>query len=66
VELAGHTDWLTAHADALIVHAEVLRLAGEAEEVARAIQKAIALYDRKGNMVGMRRARSLLAAQVLA
>jgi class 3 adenylate cyclase/tetratricopeptide (TPR) repeat protein len=64
VELAGRTDWLTDHADALIAHAEVLRLAGEAEEVARAIQKAIVLYDRKGNMVGIRRARSLLAAQV--
>jgi ATP/maltotriose-dependent transcriptional regulator MalT len=64
VELASRTDWLTDHADALIAHAEVLRLAGEAEAAAGTIQKAIALYDRKGNAVGMNRARSLLAAQV--
>ena len=64
VELAGRTDWLTDHADALISHAEVLLAAGEAEDAARAIQKAIALYDRKGNRLGMRRAQSLLAAHV--
>jgi class 3 adenylate cyclase/tetratricopeptide (TPR) repeat protein len=64
VELAARTDWLSDHADALIAYAEVLGLAGEAEEAARAIQEAIALYERKGNMVGMRRAQSLLAAQV--
>lgn len=64
VELAARTDWLTDHADALIAYAEVLRLAGAAEEAARAIQEAIALYERKGNRIGMRRAQSLLAAQV--
>jgi class 3 adenylate cyclase/tetratricopeptide (TPR) repeat protein len=64
VELAGRTDWLTDHADALISHAEVLLVAGAAEDAARAIQNAIALYDRKGNRVGMSHAQSLLAAHV--
>src|SRR5215218_199099 len=64
VELAARTDWLTDHADALIAHAEVLGLAGETEKAARTIHRAIALYERKGNAVGMRRAQALLAAQV--
>jgi len=64
VALAIRTDWLTDHADALIAHAEVLGLAGETEEAARTIHTAIALYERKGNTVGMRRAQSMIAAQV--
>jgi tetratricopeptide (TPR) repeat protein len=66
VELAIRTDWLTDHADALIAHAEVLGLAGETEEASRTIHMAIALYDRKGNAVGLHRAESLLASQVTA
>jgi class 3 adenylate cyclase/tetratricopeptide (TPR) repeat protein len=62
VELAARTDWLTDHADALVAHAEVLRLAGETDGATLAIRNSIALYERKGNTVGIRRARSLLDA----
>jgi hypothetical protein len=41
-----------------------LSLAGEPAAVADALQDAIALYEQKGNTIGLRRARSMLAAQV--
>jgi tetratricopeptide (TPR) repeat protein len=61
VGLAARTDWLTDHADALLSRAEVLRMAGES--AANTVHEAVALYERKGNTIGARRARSLLAAQ---
>jgi hypothetical protein len=42
----------------------VHRIAGKGESAAQAIREAIALYDRKGNTIGARRARSALAVQV--
>jgi class 3 adenylate cyclase len=60
VELAGKTDWISLQADTLLCEAEVRRFAGEAESAARAAHDAIALYDRKGNTIGARRARSAL------
>jgi ATP/maltotriose-dependent transcriptional regulator MalT len=62
VRLAARTDWLTDHADALLSRADVLRMAGESEATANAVHAAAALYERKGNTVGARRARSMLAA----
>jgi class 3 adenylate cyclase len=59
VALAEETDMLNAHADALIDLAEVLTLAdqdGRAE-----LEQALALYERKGNLVMAERARSRLA-----
>jgi class 3 adenylate cyclase/tetratricopeptide (TPR) repeat protein len=64
VRLAARTDWLSDHADALLSRAEVLELAGEPEAAAGALHAAIALYEQKGNTIGLRRARSQLAAQV--
>lgn len=64
VRLAARTDWLSDHADVLLSRAEVLGLADEPAAAADALQGAIALYERKGNTIGLRRARSMLAAQI--
>ena len=64
VELAARTDWLCDHADALLSQGEVYRVAGEGESAVRALQEAIALYDRKGNTIGAQRARSALEVLV--
>jgi class 3 adenylate cyclase/tetratricopeptide (TPR) repeat protein/type II secretory pathway predicted ATPase ExeA len=64
VDLAARTDWLCDHAEALLSQGEVHRIAGKGESAAQAIREAIALYDRKGNTIGARRARSALAVQV--
>jgi class 3 adenylate cyclase len=64
VDLAARTDWLSDHADALLSQGEVQRMAGEGESAARAIREAIALYERKGNTIGARRARAALDVAV--
>jgi ATP/maltotriose-dependent transcriptional regulator MalT len=64
VKLAARTDWLSDHAQALLSQGDVHRIAGERESAARALREAIALYDRKGNTVGARRARSALEVGV--
>ena len=59
VALAAETDMLNAHADALLDLAEVLTLA---DQDARAeLEQALALYERKGNLVMAERTRSRLA-----
>jgi tetratricopeptide (TPR) repeat protein len=59
VALAAETDMLNAHADTLLDLAEVLTLAGQH---ARAeLEQALALYERKGNLVMAERAKSRLA-----
>jgi tetratricopeptide (TPR) repeat protein len=51
------TDWCaTAHADL----AEVLELTGRPEQAAAALERALALYERKGNLVLAERTRSRL------
>ncbi len=59
VALAEETDMLNAHADALIDLAEVLALAGQ--DAQAELEQAIALYERKGNVVMAERTRSRLA-----
>jgi tetratricopeptide (TPR) repeat protein len=61
VSYAGRTEFLGYHADALLVLAEVLRLAGRPAEAADALGEAVALYERKGNVVAARKARATLA-----
>ena len=59
VDIAAETDMLNAHADALVELADVLALAGRN---ARAeLEQALALYERKGNLVMAERTRSRLA-----
>jgi tetratricopeptide (TPR) repeat protein len=64
VELAGRTDALNLRGDAELDLAETLRLAGEPGEAARAAQRALELYEQKGNVVAAAQAASLLATSV--
>ena len=59
-ELAAQTDSLNAHANALTDLAAVLELAREREQAAAAVHEAVALYERKGNLVMAERARGRL------
>ena len=59
VALAEETDMLNAHADALIDLAEVLALAGQ--DARAELDRALALYERKGNLVMAERTRSRVA-----
>ena len=60
VELAATTDFPNFHGDALMDLAEVLRIAGRAAEGTSAVEQAVTLYDRKGNVVSAGKARTLL------
>jgi class 3 adenylate cyclase/DNA-binding SARP family transcriptional activator len=59
VRLVDRTDLLTHHGDALLDLAEVQRLAGRTADADAAVQDAIRLYTRKGNVVSAEHARSL-------
>jgi hypothetical protein len=59
VTLAEETDMLNAHAGALIDLSEVLTLAGLNAQAE--LEQALALYERKGNLVMAERTRSRLA-----
>jgi tetratricopeptide (TPR) repeat protein len=58
VALAEETDMLNAHADALVDLAEVFELAGQDSRAE--LEQALALYERKGNLVMAERTRSTL------
>jgi hypothetical protein len=58
VALGEETDMLNAHADALVDLAEVLALAGQ--DAQAELDKALGLYERKGNLVMAERTRSRL------
>jgi hypothetical protein len=58
VALAEETDMLNAHADALLDLAEVLALAGQ--DARAELEQALALHERKGNLVMAKRTRSRL------
>jgi len=64
VELAAQTDALNLRGDAELDLAETLRLAGEPDDAARAAQRAIELYEQKGNVVAAAYAASRLATSV--
>jgi class 3 adenylate cyclase len=61
VALAEQTDMLNAHADALMDLAEVRTLAGKPGHGAQAAERALALYEQKGNLASAARTRALLA-----
>jgi ATP/maltotriose-dependent transcriptional regulator MalT len=61
VYLAGKTDQLDSRAEAHLDLAEVLLLGGRGREAAHELGRAISLYQEKGNEVGERNARRLLA-----
>jgi tetratricopeptide (TPR) repeat protein len=58
VDLAERADFLGFHADALSGLAEVHRLGDGPEAATGALESAIWLYERKGNIVAARRARA--------
>jgi ATP/maltotriose-dependent transcriptional regulator MalT len=55
---AARTDWIVEHADALMARAAVLRVAGQEDVANVTVRQAAELYERKGNVVAARRARS--------
>jgi tetratricopeptide (TPR) repeat protein len=61
VELLEQTDYVLFHAHVLLDLAEVLRLAGRPEEADGAREEAASLLERKGNVVGARKARATAA-----
>jgi len=65
IEMADQTDSPNLRGDALLDRADVLRVCGNDEDAARDIDAALALYERKGNLVMAERAR-LFAASVTA
>ena len=60
VRLAERTDFLTLHAGALMDLGEVLGEAGRSEEAGAAVEAALELYLRKGDVVSSERARARL------
>jgi tetratricopeptide (TPR) repeat protein len=61
VALAEETDGLNLHGDALLDLAAALRTAGRLTQAAAAADRALALFERKGNLVSAARARAALA-----
>ena len=61
VELARVTDFLNLCGEALMGLAEVYRLGGRRAESAVALGEALALYERKGNLVAAGHARASLS-----
>jgi len=60
-ELAATTDLLNLHGDTLMDLADVLSAVGRDAEAAPVVQEALALYERKGNVVSAARAAEDLA-----
>ena len=60
VDDIGSTDAITFHAQALIDLGEVLTISGESREARFVIDSALALHERKGNLVGAAEARARL------
>ena len=66
VSLAEETDMLNWQANALADLAEVYSLSGRPAEARERLERAIELYEEKGNLVAAETARNLLAKAVLA
>ncbi|HEX6679837.1 MAG TPA: AAA family ATPase [Gaiellaceae bacterium] len=60
VEIADRTDYFELRADARLDLAEALRTAGSRADAATTAQEALEIYERKGNLIGARNARSLI------
>src|SRR5205823_10200396 len=65
VEMIESTDWLNLRADTMMDLAEVLELAGKTSDATGQLEQALALYERKGNVVMADRARARLENAVL-
>ena len=62
VEQLNRTDGLVTIARALVDLAEVLALDGRPDEARAALDEAVRLFERKGNIVGARQAAARLDA----
>ena len=62
VERAGTGDEVNSHASALVCLADALELRERDEEASAALQDALGLYERKGNVVAAERVRRRLGA----
>ena len=62
VVFAAESDFLDSHGEALTELAEVLYLADRVDEAASALEQAIQLHERKGNLLSAARARARLRA----
>jgi predicted ATPase len=60
VALAEKTDGLNLQGDAFLNLADTLRAAGRSSDAVRAAERALLLYERKGNLVSAARARGAL------
>jgi tetratricopeptide (TPR) repeat protein len=60
VEIAEHTDWLDIHGDALLDFSDVLAFTGQSAEAATMLERALRLYEQKGNLVSAAKARAVL------
>ncbi|MBD0328730.1 MAG: AAA family ATPase [Thermoleophilia bacterium] len=60
IEHLDRSDRLDARGDARVHLAEILRLAGRYEEALTVLDEALALYERRGNLVGADRAAALV------
>ena len=60
MRLSERSDDISQRGDALVDLAAVLDRAGRASDAATALRDAIALYERKGNVVSADRARTTL------
>ena len=60
VEIAAGTDFFELHGGVLLDLAEILRAAGRSEDAKAAAREALALFERKGNLVLAERARAQL------
>jgi tetratricopeptide (TPR) repeat protein len=63
VIFAADSDFLDSHADALMVLSEVRTRAGREEDAAAHVEEALRLYEEKGNLLSLERARALFAAR---
>ena len=61
VALAAQTDFSWLHGDALVALATALGSAGKEEEARAALEDALRLYEKKGDVVSSENARTLLA-----
>jgi tetratricopeptide (TPR) repeat protein len=61
VDLAETTDALSLHGDALMDLAEVLSIGGRTSEAISAVEAALELYERKGNVVSAAHATETLS-----
>jgi hypothetical protein len=64
VALVAPTDLLSHRGDAMLDLAEVLRASSQIDTYHSVVQTALSLYEKKGNVIGAARARSLLSHRI--